>query len=88
MALANDYDFDDDFNPRLPRGRRLGAQLDQAFKNAISIHASLAGGDYDGAGRGKRGHISIHASLAGGDSKIFPYFAFGTQHMGILANLS
>ena len=32
--------------------------------------------------------ISIHASLAGGDSKIFPYSAFGTQHMGILANLS
>ena len=36
---------DDNFNPRLPRGRRLVALLVAVDVGHISIHASLAGGD-------------------------------------------
>ncbi len=37
------------FNPRLPRGRRPSAGRIAATTSAISIHASLAGGDEQGA---------------------------------------
>ena len=55
------------FNPRLPCGRRRYAPC--AFKRRIniSIHASLAGGDVKGVNVVIDEIISIHASLAGGD---------------------
>ena len=36
---------DDDFNPRLPRGRRPDQAYKAVIAGLISIHASLAGGD-------------------------------------------
>ena len=55
------------FDPRLPRGRRPHFDQLGIRHDAISIHASLAGGD--GALRPfvHAAVISIHASLAGGD---------------------
>ena len=56
------------FNPRLPRGRRPATTSAETAGTAISIHASLAGGDWLGCAATFAAQvISIHASLAGGD---------------------
>ena len=65
-----------DFNPRLPRGRRLTLGLMLGLRRGISIHASLAEGDI-GRGQARCGApISIHASLAGGDVDALLYIGF------------
>ena len=59
------------FNPRAPRGARQGWGYDRIVRLCISIHAPLAGRDFDYywpvfANIG----ISIHAPLAGRDGNI------------------
>ena len=56
-----------DFNPRLPHGRRRPGMARRASGREISIHASLTGGDRQEALRVLLYRISIHASLTGGD---------------------
>ena len=57
------------FNPRLPRGRRPTGCWPKTCGCGISIHASLAGGDWPPFYSSSRCRISIHASLAGGDAE-------------------
>ena len=55
-----------DFNPRSPRGeRRAISVLDNSL--GISIHAPLAGSDYEDKEGFLKRVISIHAPLAGSD---------------------
>ena len=44
-AVLNAYTTINDFNPRLPRGRRLSRSRGLPTTGRISTHASLAGGD-------------------------------------------
>ena len=56
------------FYPRHPRGWRRCARFALYQYNAVSIHATLAGGDVKGAHyRVVDVDVSIHATLAGGD---------------------
>ena len=57
------------FNPRLPRGRRHISRYIMLAYTCISIHASLAGGDWLRGTQSTDWQISIHASLAGGDGR-------------------
>ena len=59
--------IDEDFNPRLPCGRRPASYTSMHLITEISIHASLAGGDIISLALFPIAIISIHASLAGGD---------------------
>ena len=55
------------FNPRLPRGRRPDAIEDPSYNLTISTHTSLAGGDVGRYMDSGVFIISTHTSLAGGD---------------------
>ena len=56
-----------DFNPRPPRGGRLGHRVVPVIVCGISIHAPREGGDYARSSTIKNGLISIHAPREGGD---------------------
>ena len=56
------------FNPRPPRGGRLGIELRVGQDVDISIHAPREGGDGDDDGGQLHLVISIHAPREGGDS--------------------
>ena len=58
-----------DFNPRPPRGGRLGRGGRRLRAAGISIHAPREGGDDVGTGAEGQAGISIHAPREGGDSK-------------------
>ena len=59
------------FYPRHPRGWRRSCNCINIFWAVISIHATLAGGDYFPLGSILvRPDISIHATLAGGDVQV------------------
>ena len=66
------------FYPRHPRGWRHGL-LGQVLPAAIvSIHATLAGGDFRPNDFGEYQGVSIHATLAGGDVLTKPKAMQGT----------
>ena len=56
------------FYPRHPRGWRPRRRQYEVAANAVSIHATLAGGDHHSNLYTVADHVSIHATLAGGDS--------------------
>ena len=57
-----------DFNPHHPRGWRRCSEWRGNDDIRISIHTTLAGGDYaETAGDAQESTISIHTTLAGGD---------------------
>ena len=55
------------FNPRALRGARPFHNSDLQILRIISIHAPLAGRDYQRRGHRNKSRISIHAPLAGRD---------------------
>ncbi len=59
-----------DFNPRLPRGRRLVDFFHLFAGKGISIHASREGGDESSGRQDGEESISIHASREGGDASV------------------
>ena len=61
-----------DFNPRAPCGARRLEPEDIHRALNISIHAPLAGRDYDMDGNDQPIEISIHAPLAGRDDYGLP----------------
>mgnify|MGYP004461648377 CR=1 FL=1 len=63
----------DNFNPRLPGGRRPNPRRSWCQGMRISIHASRVGGDRAAKqGETITDEISIHASRVGGDKRIAP----------------
>ena len=55
------------FYPRHPRGWRHGRLAVKRYRLNVSIHATLAGGDFVDDCAGCALKVSIHATLAGGD---------------------
>ena len=55
------------FYPRHPRGWRQSKSYWNSHDIAVSIHATLAGGDFIGRHITTPFSVSIHATLAGGD---------------------
>ena len=55
------------FYPRHPRGWRQIALVKALAAENVSIHATLAGGDFVKTTPGTAWNVSIHATLAGGD---------------------
>ena len=70
MTFTGIRSRENNFNPRLPRGRRLLLPAVFVLSVPISIHASLAGGDPFRRIVKLSASISIHASLAGGDGDL------------------
>ena len=70
VATINSFEYGavfDGFYPRHPRGWRLSVWPLPALDIYVSIHATLAGGDFYHYYLGHQHLVSIHATLAGGD---------------------
>ena len=65
------------FYPRHPRGWRLCSSSISACDSAVSIHATLAGGDTFNIHIVCLLHVSIHATLAGGDMALWAEYLDG-----------
>ena len=60
------------FNPHHPRGWRRPLRGFLLDLSGISIHTTLAGGDYSATMMEKyKDNISIHTTLAGGDGRVY-----------------
>ena len=62
------------FYPRHPRGWRPGFPIKNLTAKFVSIHATLAGGDFLCEISDCLSCVSIHATLAGGDASIIDCF--------------